>query len=428
MSPHWIKVFLLRSRHAPLTVAINCALELKHPVKTLSKIMQAKGRIVELYCSGRRAPNHKVWVDKLDLSASPLKSLTISGCTLIYKGWKPTFNLQHLELKDNNFTASFISQSLTTLKLRRMNKTNLPSMSSFYKMLSSLHNLRYLTLQGLLTQIASQTRPQQFSLVPGISLPSLLSLKLYRESEEECTRFLSRATFPQLTRLHTPFKKMESTLTSLSLPYKELYNIWSSTQLLTICPTDKSHLQLNLTSDGSLNHFEFFSDNQSNQTTRIVWIRWNSNLQLFCDLLTTLPPDKVYSVRVCWRSPSEHGLLTLASSLSTFPFLRDLRVMLVGDHKVYVDFLTDFLTSGIPSCGCVQPSGSSVEACNSCQASSASFFPDLRSLYFDMEGREQAEMVREMVRSTYRQFRNHRIACGRPITTTFGYYSTPLTK
>ncbi|KAF8662699.1 hypothetical protein AX16_001141 [Volvariella volvacea WC 439] len=413
MSPFWIKNFVLRSRKAPLALSINCVFKPKDLVNTLSELIDAVSRVTEFHCSDSRVPKHDVWVDQLDLSTSPLKILTISSCEWMYKTWKPTFNLQYLDLKYNRFTDALISPSLVMLKLQDLNTDSLPSIPRFYRILASLTNLRHLVLQRVLSQMATKTTWKLPFLIPDISILTLKTLELAHESENECARFLSYTTFPRLARLYI-YLDQEKTSPTLSSLNKELINVWSNTEILTIDSISESHPQFILTSDDAINGFELLSS--SDPDDRVIRIMWPPGVKSFSNLLATLPQDKLQSIEVVWKTPSESSFLTFMSPLSKFPSIQQLRITFDPKYWLYSAFLTSFL----PSCGCIQyatlpsnpvkRSNSPTPACTSCRAFAASFFPDLRCL-----GIRTAPSIKSVDQQLLRRFLTHRRACGRSV-------------
>ncbi|KAF8638216.1 hypothetical protein AX16_010562 [Volvariella volvacea WC 439] len=414
MSQSWIKTFIDRSRSAPLAINITDSSGPIYPVKTISLLRGVADRIVEFHCSS------DVWEEnlkQLDLSKAPLGGLKLHGCKRVYQSWTPTFSLQYLDLSRNRYDVAFISQSLLTLKLQDLDADNLPSVSSFYKTISSLTNLRHLVLQNVLTQVATKTIWRLPFLIPHFSIPSLQILELIDESEKECARFLSHASFPDLIRLYTHFDQGP---TSLSLLNRELVNTWTKTRLVPVNPYG-AHSQFSLIVDSKINRLKIISPDNANDT--MTRIRWKSGIQSFCNLLATLPPDKLHSAEVIWKTPSEDDFLALISSLSKFPSLQNLRLTFYPKYWLY----PAFLKSCIPPCNCTEATdkssdegierSSSPTACGSCQSFAASCFPDLRYLRF-----RKPLNIKDVDQELLRRFLIHRTSCGRLLERMAIYY------
>ncbi|KAF8644737.1 hypothetical protein AX16_008302 [Volvariella volvacea WC 439] len=276
MSTSWMSEFIHRSRWAPLTLHINCVPEPQDPVKTLCLIVDAMERVTHFRCYESYVFQASAWVQQLehlDLSTSPLKSLTIWGCKRMYQNWKPTFELQRLDLNRGHFDGTFISKSLVSLNLQDLDVDNLPTIPKFCQTLSSLTNLRDLGLQRVLTPMAIKTWRLPSS-IPDISIPSLQHLQLVYESEQECIRFLSHLFSPNLEGLYIYFDKGVAPSPSLS---EELAKVWTDTRILN--PPNKPSPELVLLVDISEYSVELVCPD--NPEITMIGVRWASGIQSF---------------------------------------------------------------------------------------------------------------------------------------------------
>ncbi|KAF8651441.1 hypothetical protein AX16_004742 [Volvariella volvacea WC 439] len=409
MRPSLLKACIHRSQDAPLSITVDgylrsTSLDL---MEILLRSTDVTARVTNFHIMNHPAP----WANELEgslLSISPLKQLTLHNRTFHHQTCRRTLSLRYLDLASCHFDTAFISQSLVTLKLQDLVVESLPSASDFYKTLLSLTNLRHLVLNNVLGKMATKWQ-LPFS-TPRGSLPSLQTLELVDEPENECARVLSRIAFPHLTQLYVYFNKEP---TSLSLLNTELVNTWTSTRLLgNSNPYKTSRFSLTVSNSGNI--FDFYRyDFPGEVTTRI---KWSSGIEPVTSLLATFPQDKVYTIEVVWDSPSEEDFLTLSSYLSKLPFLKTLFLTNWNFPWLY----PPFLESGLPPCNCLQyvdqPSNMPITvdpsgiACFSCQEFASSFFPSLRALGF-----YKAKDVMNVDQQLLQNFLAHRTACGRPI-------------
>ncbi|KAF8655957.1 hypothetical protein AX16_002863 [Volvariella volvacea WC 439] len=146
-------------------------------------------RIVNFRCF--KSPSD-FWVDDLErlvLAVSPLEQLTMRYYKGTHQDHRRVFNLRYLDRARSRFDAAFITQSLVTLILQDLDADSLPSVSGFYKLLSSLTNLRYLVLEAVLKK--AMVKEQLSFSTPGVYIAPLYVFETFDEPKQECARILS---------------------------------------------------------------------------------------------------------------------------------------------------------------------------------------------------------------------------------------------
>ncbi|KAF8657968.1 hypothetical protein AX16_002129 [Volvariella volvacea WC 439] len=405
LPPFWVGEHIRRSGCAPLSISISSGYRYNHQYrdKVLPMLAGVADRVVSFMCHGGLSPDLEP-----NFSSSPLERLKLILCSRIWENLRTTPHLRYLRIEFGCFNMGLISQGLTTLILKALDRPSLPSLSEFYKTLSLLTRLESLSLWHVLSFMSQPAQPS----VPDLSLPSLDSLELV-EAEGECTRFLSHVHLPSLTRLNITIVFKEPT--SLSALRATVSKMWLNSPILTSPNLPRVHAKVQLSGFRS---FQLINPDERALIFQLMWMVQSSEMQPFYSILESFPKesflkDKLQALHVEWGNYPTDNFMGLLLAFSKMPLLKQVTLEVRNMHHIL---------AFIPSCCCIhspedrkferssasRPPPSVLPACASCQKFSASFFPEIRILTLDIS-RVNFD-PRDLMR-----FLAHRADCGRPL-------------
>ncbi|KAF8650680.1 hypothetical protein AX16_005118 [Volvariella volvacea WC 439] len=405
MSPQCIDELFIRSNSAPLSLFIEHPIRSAYRTETQPMLTTNMNRVSSLIFVGDDMDLDEDY--SLDFSKSPLKHFEVYNCPGFYDKWTPTFKLKHLCIVAGRFNASLLSDELVELKIKEPDDDSMPHAAYLYRILSSLKNLRQLTLDKALW--GSQTTVE----LPDIILPSLVSLELYQEFDKECANFLSHLTSPNLANLDMSLKTTD--IAPLVLVGDAVIKFIRDTLVLKSLSLPSLLLRMQAEPNGSF--FGTISVSERSETTfRLYWrAHANAWTSLPTGILSQLPLKRLHSLELCWKPPPNS--LQVLSSCS--PALATVQTLTLSNP-----YPTSALRDATPTCFCVKkllartgepclfsPESDDIASaiCRACREFSASIFPELRTLKIEALALAQVDV------SLLKDFLTHRSNAGRPI-------------